>query len=379
MIISKENKKLVSMHKEHEVMSKCKDMDMIVKRIPDLDVEGDMDPRLLEVIQKRPFMIPRLNLNNLDQSGKDDYVKNVRRAIHEDNIDITTTVIKTERRIIKGRNGSIPLRIYFPQMEKRLPAIVYFHGGAFYAGTPDYVENPCKALAEKANAVVINVDYRLAPENPYPMGLHDCFDAVRWVYENADELSINRSCIGVAGDSAGGNFAAVCAMMDRDLKTGMIMYQALIYPAINLNTIPTEDFQWSMDEYTVNFNHDLVKGAILSLEPNIAPLLDFYLQGNEKQYREPYASPLFADSFEGLPPAIIITAEYDYLRLEDEAYARALNRAGVKTKLIRYNGMDHGFIGNLGIYPQSEDCIDEITKGFKELMDMNWINFNRFL
>lgn len=368
MIVNQKYDKLLSLLKERETAKSFKNMDILVKVVPDSDVEGVLDPRLLEVMQRRPNLIPKICFQDLDENEKKAFANTVRGMLFEDNIDITHTEIITERRTIEGINGSIGLRIYYPQTKHPLPAIVYFHGGAFYAGTPDYVENPCKALSEKSNAVVINVDYRLAPENPYPMGLNDCFDAVKWVYDHAEELNINRDYIGVAGDSAGGNLAAVCAMKDRDMKTAMIRYQALIYPAINLNTISTKDFQWSLDEYTMNSNQDIIKGLILSLESNIDPLLSFYLQGNEELYTEAYASPLFADNFEGLPPAVIITAEYDYLRLEDEAYARALNRAGVRTKLIRYNGMDHGFIGHLGLYPQSEDCIDEIAKEFRTLL-----------
>ncbi|MCY9513953.1 alpha/beta hydrolase [Paenibacillus apiarius] len=243
-----------------------------------------------------------------------------------------------------------------------MPGIVFIHGGGFIGGTLDVVEHPCKALAEKANGVVVSVDYRLEPEHPYPAGLHDCFDTVRWAHQHADEQNMNRDQLAIAGDSAGGNLSTVCAMMDRDLGTGMIKFEALIYPTVNMGNVATDDYKWDIAQYTINNHHDLIMAGIQGLG-NMSGILDrLYLQGRA-EVANPYVSPLLADDLSGMPETLIITAEYDFLRLECEAYARKLLRSGVNTRLIQYNGMDHAFMDKLGSYPQAEDCMSEIAQG----------------
>lgn len=231
-------------------------------------------------------------------------------------------------------------------------------------GSLKTVENPCKALAEKADAVVVSVDYRLAPEHAYPAGLTDCFDAVKWVFGHAAEIGVNPQQIAVCGDSAGGNLATVCAMMDRDRGSGMIKFQALIYPSVNMAGVQTEDFEWSIEQYTVHNHRELIIPALEGLKQGGSFFQDMYLQ-KQTNPEHPYVSPLLADDLNGLPESLVIVAEYDFLRLEDEAYARKLFRSGVPTRIIRYSGMDHAFIDKIGLYPQAEDCMEEIAEAVK--------------
>ncbi len=366
MVMNEEYKKLVSLMEERVLVKQQKGLDIVIKRIPDSDVEGDLDPRVMEValeMVKAMASKPKMDFD----LGAAENINQLRAMMGWPNVDVTVTEIATEHKSLEGQDGPIPIRIYSPIKSGPMPAIVFFHGGGFIGGSVDSVENPCKSLAEKAGAVVINVDYRLAPENPYPAGLTDCFDAVKWVYEHAAEINVNPEQIGVAGDSAGGNLSAVCSLMDRDLGTGMIKYQALLYPTVNMSGIPTDDFEWNMEEYTVNNNHELIQGIIRALG-SATSLENIYLQGKTK-VTEPYVSPLLAEDLSGLPATLIVEAEYDYLRLEGEAYARRLIRSGVKTKMIRYNGVDHAFMDKIGLYPQAEDCMNEIAKGLKELFE----------
>ena len=329
---------------------------VVIKPVPDRKERGVLDPRVLAVTLKQ-------QQEHLAESVPFS-LEAARAGMGWVNTDLTTTVITTEEVLIPSVAQPILARVYRPQSTELLPAVVYFHGGGFFGGTLEPVEHPCRLLAERANVVVISVDYRLAPEHPFPAGLNDCFTAVTWVYEQAEELGINRTQLAVAGDSAGGNLATVCALLDREQQTQMIQYQVLLYPVVNLAALPTDDFEWRLDDYDINENQEIVQGIVTALEDSDGLLNRLYLQGTT-DVQDPHVSPLFSDKLAGLPEALIITAEYDYLRLEGEAYGRKLARAGVKTKRIQYNGMDHAFIEKLGQYPQAEDCITEIANGLK--------------
>lgn len=328
-----------------------------VKPIPDSSKQGDLDPRVLA--------------NNSQPAPADGApapfdLEAVRAGMGWPNRDVTTRPITTEQITIPSLEGDIPARLYRPESTEPLPAVLFFHGGGFFGGTLDTVENPCKALAEKANVVVVSVYYRLAPEHPFPASLHDCFRAVKWVYDQADDLGVLRENIAVAGDSAGGNLATGCCLLDRAQQTNMISFQALIYPVVNLGSVPTDDYAWDIEQYDIRHHHDLIRGIVLALSDSDSMFNNIYLQG-EADVTHPLVSPLLADDLKGLPPALIVTAEYDYLRLEGEAYARKLARDGVQTRLIQYRGMDHAFMDKLGDYPQAEDCMTEIANELKEL------------
>ncbi|MDQ6421634.1 alpha/beta hydrolase [Paenibacillus sp. LHD-117] len=355
---------LVSRLQDKAVSVLRDDYEFVVKPIPDSDETGRLDPRVFEI--QKAFAMSATEMPKIDPSNLHEFVQGMRSMMGWDNLDITLDPIDTAYKVIEGTNGLIPMRIYSPSREGLKPAIVFFHGGGFIGGTVDVVENPCKALAEKAGAVVVNVDYRLAPEHAYPAGLNDCFEAVQWVYEHAEELGVNPQQIGVAGDSAGGNMAAVCALMDRDQGTGMIRYQALIYPTVNMGNIETEDFRWSLDEYEIRDHRELIVGGIQELGEGSDMIIQLYLQ-NRAELTDPYFAPLLADDLTGLPETLIVTAEYDYLRIENEAFARKLARTGIATKLIQYNGMDHAFMDKIGQYPQAEDCMSEIAKDVRRI------------
>lgn len=342
-------------------------LNMLIKKVPGSDTnKGVLDPRVRAVLQEQLLSGGGLpEVTGAEHMEIEDIpIAQLRAQMGCPNKDVTRTRIQTRDLDINGQNGTIPIRIYRPETSRnRLPGILFFHGGGFMGGTVGVIENSCKILAEKANAAVIAVDYRLAPEHPFPAGMTDCFDTVEWVFHNASQIDVNPEQIAVTGDSAGGNYSTVCALKDRDLGKRIIKYQALIYPSVNLAEIDTDDHAWHIEEYTIN-NHEhreLILASIYGLKDSLPLVRRVYLQGKTSP-KDPYVSPLHAVDLSGMPETLIITAEYDKFRLECEAYARRLIRSGVKTQLIQYNGMDHGFIDKIGIYPQVEDCMNEIAR-----------------
>lgn len=357
---------LVRLLQEETAVRKRNGVPTIIKKIPDCSVErGELDPRVYANLEDQLGAGGFPVIPDLDQMDIQDIpIAQLRAQMGCRNEDVTTSSIQTIYRQIPGKHGSIPIRVYLPEHgSTSMPGILFFHGGGFMGGTVDVIENACKMLSERAGAVVIAVSYRLAPEYPYPSGLTDCYDAVKWVYENGAEIHVNPDQLVVTGDSAGGNYSAVCAMMDRDWGTGMIKYKALIYPSVNLCEADTDDHKWNINEYEIRTgsHKELILASIYGLKDSLPLVRKLYLQ-HTADPADPYVSPLHALDLSGMPETLIITAEFDKFRLEGEAYARKLIRAGVRTEVIQYNGMDHGFIDKAGIYPQVEDCMNEIAQ-----------------
>lgn len=236
-------------------------------------------------------------------------------------------------RVIPGPGGELPIRLYTPRRPSG-GAVVYFHGGGWVLCNLDTHDDLCRALANLSDATVISVDYRLAPESKYPAPAEDCYAATRWVSEHAAEIGVDASRIAVAGDSAGGNLAAAVALMARDRGEPAIAFQLLVYPVIDRGFLAG----WPSEQ------HD---GHLLS-PLDMYWYWDQYLESPE-QALEPYASPLRADDLGGLPPAFVLTAEYDLLRGEGEAYARRLEEASVPTTHRHYDGVFHGFF-NMALF-----------------------------
>jgi acetyl esterase len=248
---------------------------------------------------------------------------------------------------IPGPDCEIPIRIYTPDAPAPRPALVYFHGGGWVVCDLDTHDVVCTAIAHRAGAVVIAVDYRLAPEHKFPAAVTDSYAATAWVASNAKKLGIDPKRISVGGDSAGGNLAAVVSLKSRDQDGPAIELQVMVYPVTDLSSFATPSYQ------EFGENHYLTKSEMEWFR-------DHYLRSMEDA-RDPHASPLLTLDLSELPPALIITAECDPLRDEGEAYAKRLANDGVAVTYTCYPGMIHPFFSLSGAIPQAFDAIQQVA------------------
>ena len=245
---------------------------------------------------------------------------------------------------IAGPLGDIPVRVYTPEGVGAKPAIVWFHGGGWVIGSVDGSDGSVRGLANATGCVMVSVDYRLAPETKFPGPAEECFAATKWVAENAAMLGVDASRIAVGGDSAGGNLAAAVAQMAKARGGPGLGFQLLVYPVT--------DFAFDTPSYTEN-----AEGLLLTQE-GMRWFWDHYLS-SPADGANPMASPARATDLSGLPPAHVITAEFDPLRDEGEAYAAKLRAAGVAATCTRYDGMIHGFFGMTAAVDKAKEAVAE--------------------
>ncbi|MFG6117857.1 alpha/beta hydrolase [Thalassobacillus sp. B23F22_16] len=263
-------------------------------------------------------------------------------------------VAKVENRTVPSTAGDIPVRIYTPEGEGPFPALVFYHGGGWVIGDLDTVDVPCRLLANQSNCVVISVDYRLAPEHKFPAAADDAYAVAKWAVEHGASIDVDSNRVAVGGDSAGGNLAAVVALMARDRGDFSLAYQLLIYPVTH-HSYETKSYKDNADGY-------------LLTKDSMEWFWDHYLR-TESDGRHPYASPLLAENLNGLPPALVVTAGYDPLRDEGQAYAKRLTEAGVAVEAKCYEGMIHGFFWMPGVLEQGKQCIDQASSALKRAFE----------
>ncbi len=256
-------------------------------------------------------------------------------------------------RSIDGPVGKIPIRIYRPRGTGPFGGVAYFHGGGYTVGGIQTHDVVCRLLTERSGCVIMSVDYRLAPENPFPAGINDAYAALCWFHEHAAALEVDPNRLAVAGDSSGGNFAAVCTLLARDQKGPPLRFQVLIYPSVDHSrTYPP------LEVYS--------EGYLLDKE-----LRDYFSSAylpKGQDTRDFRLSPILAESLEGLPSAVIIVAEYDPLRVEGEAYASLLEKAGVQVQRHNCQGMIHGFILYQGIVDGSGEALNLCAQALREAL-----------
>ncbi|HZO81280.1 MAG TPA: alpha/beta hydrolase [Candidatus Binataceae bacterium] len=263
------------------------------------------------------------------------------------------SVAHVEDRRIPGPAGQIPIRIYRPIGSAPLPAVVFFHGGGWVVGDIEMTDPVCRILTNAARCATVSVDYRLAPEHRFPAGPEDCYAATRWVAENAAMIGADPARLAVAGTSAGASLATVAAMMARDRGGPQLGYQVLWYPATDAEMDTPSHRNYATDSYYFLSRADMewFWGHYLS---------------SERDKANPYCAPAAAKDLSGLPPALVITAEYDPLRDEGEEYAARLRRAGVATRCTRYEGVTHGFVGMAQILAKGRQAVEEAAAALRE-------------
>ena len=254
-------------------------------------------------------------------------------------------------RFIPGPTADLPIRIYRPTSHNSAPAIVYFHGGGWVLNFLDIYDASLSRLANQTGATIISVNYQKAPEHPFPTPFDDCYATLEWVIAHASELRIDTARIGVAGDSAGANLASGVALKARDNHVALA-FQLLIYPCNG------RDFE--TDSYLKN-----ATGYGLSTQA-MRWFWEQYLQSAE-DHLNPYAVPMQASTFEGVAPAVIITAQYDPLLSDGEQYAELLQRDGVSVFYKKYAGMIHGFFTNMAVTPTAREAIDLVAVEIKRI------------
>ena len=255
---------------------------------------------------------------------------------------------RVDERPISGKDYAATLRILIP-FEFVRGVLVYFHGGGWVTGSVEEYDTVARKLAERTSCAVVLVEYRLAPEHKYPAAVDDCYAALEWVGEHARDFAGHEVPLFVAGDGAGGNLAAVTAIRARDRGGPKIALQALIYP------VTDSDFDGP--------SYSDPEGQFLLTRDDMMWCWDHYLPESSRR-KEPDASPLHSESLQGLPPAVILTAEHDVLRDKGEAYAARLQEAGVPVELQRYAGQAHGFF-TLLMLPGSELGFQQVVKAVR--------------
>lgn len=252
---------------------------------------------------------------------------------------------------IPGPGGAIPLRLYTPAGNGPFPVLVYFHGGGWVFGSVETHDSICRSLANRAGCLVASVDYRLAPEHKFPAAVEDCYAATQWVSTQAATLQADPARMAVGGDSAGANLAAVVALLARERGTPPLGYQVLIYPVTDYYVPGTASYQ------------DYAEGYFATKADMIWCWQQYLTE--EAEGVHPYAAPLRAADLSHLPPALVITAEYDPLRDEGEQYARRLQAAGVPTRLSRYEGTIHSFFRMAGVLEQGRQAHQEVGSALR--------------
>lgn len=296
-------------------------------------------------IQKILDIIPPSEVHEIDVEAHRKMFNAPRQAVEE-----RVQLFNVEDRVISTEETDLTLRIYTPEERDTYSILVFFHGGAYYGGNLESHDDVVREIAKESGYKVIAVDYRLAPEHPYPAAMNDCYAATKWVTENRDELQWDGKPLAICGDSSGGSLAASISYLARARNEFNIGKQILIYPAL--------DIDFSERRYPSLTENG--KGYFLDVD--MLPIENaFYLEG-VTDAKNPLVSPIHEEDLTNLPATFIITAEYDPFRDEGELYAKNMEEQEGEVQLTRYEGATHGFLGRY-------THLDEFKVVYKEIAD----------
>jgi acetyl esterase len=304
--------------------------------MPSVDASGSaIDPILQKVLDAVPFRL-----------SADDGVEAARRALRDLPRRSFHPELRVEDRTIDGPAGPLTIRIYWPPTDDAAaPVVVFFHGGGFVVGDLDTHDGTCRQHAVGASAVVVSVEYRLAPEHPYPAAIDDAWAAVQWVAGHGDEIGADASRLAVAGDSAGGNISAVIAQRSRDNGGPPILFQLLWYPATLWDS--------SLPSFTENADAAVLDSAA------VAAFSRYYAGEKVDLFNPPVGmAPGRAANLADLPAAYIAVAGHDPLRDDGARYGELLAAAGVPAEVHNAESMVHGYLGYAGVVPAATEAMD---------------------
>lgn len=353
--------RLVELLKEREVYETYQGTPITIKRLPDSDEIGAMDPRLYEDMKSQLKLLKFLPSKMMKMDTSQKGIEKLRGMFNGvKSVPTCSLGINKEVFHVLMEDGyEVSLYKYSQEKTKKdLPVLFYIHGGGFFGGHHEVVEESLKIMCEKYAFPIFSVDYRLAPENPYPIGHNDCYETLKWVYQHAEELNIDKELIFVAGDSAGGNLTQYCSTRDSEDKQNIVKGQMLLYPTLNMANVEDEYFHWSIDQYQMTKKQEKSLTKMIMMMSGMTSGLEDILK--VKDAHNDYLNPYTRDPRIN-PPTFITVGEHDYLKVESLAYAAKLHAAQVPVKTVVYNGLGHAYFDNAGCYPQCEDCIDEMA------------------
>lgn len=282
--------------------------------------------------------------------------------------DLTTEPLWEYSLLIPRGEEPIPVTAYCLEAQRSVskPAVVYFHGGGFRMGSRKSVENSMRLLAQLSGAIIFSVEYRLAPKYRFPCATEDAWQALRWLYRNASQFTADKERFSVSGDSAGGNLAAACARRDRNMRTGIVHSQLLVYPVLCQTEPEGEDYHFDVSDYEIRKEQSKwILPCITSMKNAVAGTR-LYTNSIQEDH-SPDASPLLDTSFVRLPRTVLFCAEFDYLTQQAKTYGQRLAKAGGDVTVIIYRGMHHGFMNRLGQYPQTTALHQQMASFLQEV------------
>ncbi|MDX6153701.1 alpha/beta hydrolase [Marinococcus sp. PL1-022] len=347
-------------HRLKEKLSLVKEgsAELVSKNIPFFEKEEGLDPRVKQFLEQETDPVLRRPMSHDD-------LEIIRSRKEKESRDLSSN-IRMETKLISLEGRDLELKVY-NRSKNTKPMLVYFHGGGFFERDERVMDNTCKLLAEKAEAVVVAVEYRLAPEHKYAEGLNDCFDSVRYVCDNRDEFGADTGRVGLVGDSVGGNLALGVYHLSRE-KSWNICYMSLLCPLLDLSDVSGGTRK--MEQYDPGRDKELVRQELVTMRESLSFIQSLYVTDLE-ELDQPLVSPLRSKESITYPPMTVITAEFDFLRTQGEEFMRKLQQQESPVRYIEYKGMVHTFLKKLGYYPQAADAIRETAVHFREVLQNN--------
>lgn len=347
-------------------------LEFVLKGLPDTKKTGRLDRHVLKSIKihKDPApLIHRLD-NIIKREHFNPFLAIYRQAVGTtQNRDISQGRVTMQNQQLQTTFGLMNIRIYQPQRDypgQLLPVILYLHGGGFIGSTFNTIINTCRAIADKFQAVVVTFEYSLAPEKKFPAALRDSLAMVDWVYDQASRFYADPEKLAIMGDSSGASIAATTTIFDIEQGKRRIKQQLLLYPITNLSADKPEEIAWSWDKYDIKANKDPIHFVLKTFGMGMHYISQLY--AGDYNRKDPLISPIFIDTKTAslMPATMLVTAEYDFLRIECEAYAQKIASQNVPVTLFRYRGLDHGFVDKVGYFSQSEDVLNEMAVRFRQ-------------